>query len=164
MTKFKHGDRVTCEIEGKFIEDARISIDMSGAMYLCQSEFLTVDENADNMFGHSDRTAIYWDTCLYYYNVKLKEKTLDNLEVGDILVAKSRFNNKACEKKVLGICGLVYFLSEIDDFGTSCSNFTIQEIKEFYTLKQEEEPEEKTEEVTMAELEEELGRKVKIIK
>ena len=163
MTKFKHGDRVTCEIENKFIEDARISIDMSGAMYLCQSEFLTVDENADNMFGHSDRTAIYWDTCLYYYNVKLKEKTLDNLEVGDILVAKSRFNNKACEKKVLGICGLVYFLSCEDSFTECDCGYTIEEIREDFTLKQEEEPEE-PEEITMAELEEELGRKVKIIK
>ena len=154
MTKFKHGDRVTCEIEGKFIEDARISIDMSGAMYLCQSEFLTVDENADNMFGHSDSTAIYWATCLYYYNVKLKEKTLDNLEVGDILVGV--YGNK----KVLGICGLVYFLSRTGNFNEAERLYTIEEIKHMHTLKQQDEPEE----LTMAELEEELGRKVKIIK
>ena len=158
MTKFKHGDRVTREIENKFIEDARIGIDMGGAMYLCQSEFLTVDENADNMFGHSDSTAIYWATCLYYYNVKLKEKTLDNLEVGDILVSQHR------SKKVLGICGLVYFLSDSDCHNTSSKNYTIEEIKDMYTLKQEEEPEDEPEELTMAELEKELGRKVKIIK
>ena len=161
MTNFKHGDRVTCEIEGEYIDDARISIDMDGTIYLCQSDFLTLSDNADNTFGHTDSSVVsgFFD----YYKVKLKEKTLDDLEVGDILVAKRHFNNKACEKKVLGICGLVYFLSEIDDFGISCSNFTIQEIKEDYTLKKEEDQEE-PEEITMAQLEKELGRKVKIIK
>ena len=162
MTKFKHGDRVTCNINGVKIKDARISMDMCGDMYLCQNDILTFDDKADDSLGYSFSFPIT-SVDSEEYDIKLKEKTLDDLEVGDILVAKRHFNNKACEKKVLGICGLVYFLSEIDDFGISCSNFTIQEIKEDYTLKKEEDQEE-PEEITMAQLEKELGRKVKIIK
>ena len=152
MTKFKHGDRVTCEIEGEYIDDARISIDMDGTIYLCQSDFLTFSDNADNTFGHSDSSIVsrYFD----YYKVKLKEKTLDDLEVGDILVGEYG------SKKVLAICGLVYFLSFENTFTECGCGYTIQEIREDFTLKQEEE---KTEELTMAELEKELGRKVKII-
>ena len=156
--KFKHGDRVTCEIEGKFIDDARISIDMDGTTYLCQSDFLTLSDNADNTFGHSDSSVVsgFFD----YYKVKLKEKTLDDLEVGDILVD----SGMELERKVLAVCGLVYMLSYHGDF-TRCSGaYTILEIKEDHTLKQEEGKEEEPEEITMAQLEKELGRKVKIIK
>ena len=160
--KFKHGDRVTCEINGEYIDDARISIDMDGTMYLCQSDFLTFNDNADNMFGHSESNVV--SGCFDYYKVKLKEKTLDDLEVGDILFVKAISGGADYEVKVLGICGLVYFLSDSDCHNTSGKNYTIQEIKGMYTLKQEEEPEEEPEELTMAELEKELGRKVKIIK
>ena len=156
MTNFKHGDRVTCEIEGEYIDDARISIDMDGTIYLCQSDFLTFSDNADNTFGHSDSSVVsgFFD----YYKVKLKEKTLDDLEVGDILVSEY------CDKKVLGICGLVYMLSHDGDFTRCGVGYTIEEIKDMYTLKPKERPEDEPEEITMAELEEELGRKVKIIK
>lgn len=36
-SKFKHGQRVTCEIEGEKIDDARISITRNGDVYLCQN-------------------------------------------------------------------------------------------------------------------------------
>ena len=159
--KFKHGDRVTCEIDGEYIDDARISIDMDGTMYLCQSDFLTFNDNADNMFGHSDSNVV--SGCFDYYKVKLKEKTIDNLEVGDVLVTSAPDFYKGRERKVLAICGLVYFLSGVDTFTKYDGGYTIEEIKYMHTLKKEEEPE-VPEELTMAELEKELGRKVKIIK
>ena len=58
-------------------------------------------------------------------------KTLDNLEVGDVLVDKDGY-----EKMILGICGRVYFLSIARDFEEANTYpMTIQEIKKFYTLK-----------------------------
>ena len=155
--KFKHGDRVTCNISGVKIKDAKISIDMCGDMYLCQNVFLAFDDRADDELGYLFSFPVT-SADSEEYDIKLAEKTLDNLEVGDILVSQYR------SKKVLGICGLVYFLSDSDCHNTSSKNYTIEEIKDMYTLKQEEEPEDEPEELTMAELEKELGRKVKIIK
>jgi len=163
MTKFKHGDRVTCEIEGKFIDDARILIDEDDDTMICYNNGEAIPN--PEWFGYS---AIKCAVCLPEDDIqasydavslKLKEKTLDNLEVGDILVSKAVFD-KSYEKKVLTICGGVYFLSGEDSFTECGGGYTIQEIREDFTLKQEEQPEE----LTMAELEKELGRKVKIIK
>jgi len=152
MTKFKHGDRVTCEIMGKYIEDARINLN---------HEFPTI---CQDIIGGGEKCDHLGYNLTYSFrdiddikNLKLKEKTLDNLEVGDILVGKYG------DKKVLGICGLVYFLSNSDQFDATDSNYTIQEIRKRFTLKKEEYQEE-PEELTMAELEKEMGRKVKIIK
>ena len=156
MTKFKHGDRVTCEIMGARINDARIVIDGDGRMHVCQN--LVSGINILERFGYKYTWVSNMGSGAFITNLKLKEKTLDDLEVGDILVGV--YGNK----KVLGICGLVYFLSDSDCHNTSSKNYTIEEIKDMYTLKQEEEPEDEPEELTMAELEKELGRKVKIIK
>ena len=162
MTKFKHGDRVTCNINGVKIKDARISMDMCGDMYLCQNVFLAFDDKADDALGYLFSFPIT-SVDSEEYDIKLKEKTLDDLEVGDILVSKVVLD-KSYEKKVLAICGLVYVLSGVDSFTECDCGYTIEEIKDMYTLKQEEEPEEEPEELTMAQLEKELGRKVKIIK
>ena len=35
---FKHNQKVTCEIDGKKITDAKISIDKDGTPYICQNE------------------------------------------------------------------------------------------------------------------------------
>ena len=155
MTKFKHGDRVTCEIMGRYIEDARINLNHEFPT-ICQN-IIDGGEKCDHL-GH-DYTYSFRDIG-DIKNLKLKEKTFDNLEVGDVLVVKAISGGADYEVKVLGICGLVYFLSDSDCHNTSGKNYTIEEIKDMYTLKPEEEPEE----VTMAQLEKELGRKVKIIK
>ena len=151
--KFKHGDRVTCEINGEYIDDARVSINASGKTYICQNRQNGI--NAENKFGYSYSWMVDKDfISTGAKNLKLKEKTLDDLEVGDILVGE--YGNK----KVLGICGLVYFLSRTGNFNEAEGLYTIEEIKHMHILKQQEEPEE----ITMAQLEKELGRKVKIIK
>ena len=162
MTKFKHGDRVTCNISGVKIKDAKISIDMCGDMYLCQNVFLAFDDKADDALGYLFSFPVT-SADSEEYDIKLAEKTLDNLEVGDILVTSAPDFYKGRERKVLAICGLVYFLSGVDAFTKYDGGFTIEQIKYMHTLKKEEEPE-VPEELTMAELEKELGRKVKIIK
>ena len=158
MTKFKHGDRVTCAIMGRYIEDARINLNQEFPT-ICQN-IIDGGEKCDHLgynFTYSFRDI--GDI----KNLELKEKTLDDLEVGDILVTSAPDFYKGRERKVLAICGLVYFLSGVDTFTKYDGGYTIEEIKYMHTLKKEEEPE-VPEELTMAELEKELGRKVKIIK
>ena len=158
MSKIKHGDRVTCEILGRHIEDARINLN---------HKFPTICQNIIDGGEKCDHLGYNFSYSFRYIgdikNLKLKEKTLDDLKVGDVLVRKVVFD-KSYERKVLAICGLVYVLSGVDSFTECDCGYTIEEIKDMYTLKQEEEPEEEPEELTMAQLEKELGRKVKIIK
>ena len=84
------------------------------------------------------------------------EKTLDNLEVGDILESASG------ERSVLAICGDVYCLSYIDYYDVVGSWLTKKEIEKLgYKPKQVEE----TQELTVKEISEKLGIKnLKIIK
>ena len=51
-------------------------------------------------------------------------KTLDNLEVGDILV-----NVLGEECKILGICGEVYFVSKTNEFDVYSGGYAREEIK-----------------------------------
>ena len=53
-----------------------------------------------------------------------KMKTLDNLEVGDILV-----NVLGEECKILGICGEVYFVSKTNEFDVYSGGYAREEIK-----------------------------------
>ena len=118
MSKIKHGDRVTCEILGRHIEDARINLN---------HKFPTICQNIIDGGEKCDHLGYNFSYSFRYIgdikNLKLKEKTLDDLEVGDILVSEYG------SKKVLGICGLVYFLSRTGSFSEIGSNYTIQEIK-----------------------------------
>ena len=161
--KFKHGDRVTCEIMGRYIEDARINLNHEFPT-ICQN-IIDGGEKCDHL-GH-DYTYSFRDIG-GIKNLKLKEKTLDDLEVGDILVTSGPCFHEGRERKVLTICGGVYFLSGVDTFTNYGGGYTIEEIKSMYTLRPKERPEERPEdepeEITMAQLEKELGRKVKIIK
>ncbi len=61
---------------------------------------------------------------------------MENLKQGDIIV------NEAGERKILGICGLVYILSEKNSFNTVDFFMTIKDIKDNkYTLKKKDWPE-----------------------
>ena len=64
--------------------------------------------------------------------LKLAEKTLDDLEVGDILL-----DSDGDEVKVLAICNEIIGISEYDDFDTFNKWLTISEIKNRFTLKQD---------------------------
>jgi hypothetical protein len=45
-----HGKSVTCEIEGEYIDDAKISVQENGRVYICQNE--KKGENTDDKLGH----------------------------------------------------------------------------------------------------------------
>lgn len=151
-SKFKHGQRVTCEIDGVKINDAKISIDLDGTVYICQNvkEGSIAENKFDYQYSFSIADPIYDLTenarsCLQ--NLKFLPRTLDDLEEGDVIVCKY-----GAERKVLGICGEVYFLSLCDNFNSGPDAVTISEMKGYgYTLKQEELEEEITE-LTLADV------------
>lgn len=88
-----------------------------------------------------------------------KEKTLENLEVGDILVDWSGYKSM-----VLAICGKVYCLSMDDDFKSARDWYTISELENYlYSIYQEPEPP-KVQELTVEEISEKLGYEVKVVK
>lgn len=141
-SRFKHGQRVTCEIDGKKVDDAKIAIDEYGSIFICQNKIYGCATSAK--FGYkcsfcifADKDGVLNDRVT---NLKFLPRTLDDIEEGDVVVDKY-----GDERKVLGACGEVYFLSRWDNFkkaiGDCC---TLEEIKQAgYTLKQEEEePEE----------------------
>lgn len=94
--------------------------------------------------------------CFADEDLEPSEKTLENLEVGDILVDCDG------EKKVLGICGLVYFLSEYGNFDRcGLVGWTLESIKEEgLKLKGESGPKE----MTVKEISDKLGYEVKVVK
>ena len=138
-SRFKHGQRVTCEIEGKKIDDAKISIDSDGTVYVCQNvhEGSKAENKFDYLYSYSiacigSDFPITADSSLQ--NLKFLQRTLDDLEEGDVIVCKY-----GAERKVLGICGEVYFLSLCDNFNSGPDAVTISEMKGYgYTLKQKE--------------------------
>lgn len=138
--KFKHGQRVTCEIKGDIIEDAKISIDYYGMIYICQNK-MEGDEPEDKL-GYKYGWKITYKKVEFFdgkesvKNLQFHPRTIDDLEEGDVVV-----DTDGCEQKVLGICGNVYFLSEENEF-TKVDEYyyTTQELEDNgYTLKQEEE-------------------------
>ena len=142
-SKFKHGQRVTCEVKGSLIEDARISIDDGGTVYICQNKNKGVA--AFYKFGYmytwkiADKNQSHVDGNHSVENLKLLDRTLDDLEDGDVVVT-----SRGEKRKVLGICGTACFLSLCDNFRKAGTFLSIEELKdEYYTLKQEEPEEEK---------------------
>lgn len=97
----------------------------------------------------------------YFYeeDLELVSKTLDNLEVGDILVDKDRD-----EKKVLGICGEVYFLSYENNFDSFGDMYTLKEIKKLGFKLKSGKSSDKTIEVSMDEIAEKFSIPVEKLK
>ena len=118
-----HGMKVTCEIEGKKITDAKISRNANGDFFICQNKCLSV-VTAENKLGYKYSWLIYKGSvgdleANEVTNLKIVGKHKDisdisNYEVGDILV-----DEDGDKHKVLGICGLVVILSARDDFETA---------------------------------------------
>jgi len=154
--KFKHGDRVTCTIDGVEITDARISINPNEETFICQN--VKGGARARDLLGYkySYYTGHNFSNP-FVGDLKLVEKTLENLEVGDILINK---NEQA--HRVLGICGELVFYSFSNDFNDPLAYRTRHYLKvRGWKIKQEETP---TEELTMEEVCKELGRTIKIKK
>jgi len=115
--KFKIGDRVKVVNDGDANYGKMGTITEKGYCYDWRVDF-------DNYDGLNDEN-----------DLELVPKTLDNLEVGDILTTE--VGNK---RKVLGICGKVVFLSYINDFEAFGDGSTLKQIKDFgYKLKEESE-------------------------
>lgn len=156
---YKHGQKVKCEIEGVKVNDARISIDRDGDIYICQNE--------RNGAGAEDKLGYKYSWWIKNgSNDKLKlegitnlcsaERTLRDMVVGDVIVDKEGYI-----VKVLAICGEAFLRSFWDDFNrASCSWYTFTEA-ENAGWKLKEEPQ-KVREITMKEVCEKFGEEVKI--
>jgi len=108
--KLLHGTKVTCEIEGKKITDAKISKEGDGSFYICQNKKEGV--TAENKLGYNYSWCIVSgspDDLKRYSVTNLKPvkdiSDISNYEVGDILV-----DEDGDKHKVLGICGLAVIL------------------------------------------------------
>ena len=154
---FKHNQKVVCEIDGKKITDAKISIDKDGTPYICQNEIDGV--TADNLLGYKYSWQLNKDFTDYNVtNLKPLNKTIRYVEIGDIVVDKYYNENK---RMVLDVREKIVGLSECDVFENFDCFYTFEELEEDYKLKDE--PEE-IEELTVEQVCKELGRDIKIIK
>lgn len=155
--KFKHGDRVTCTIDGTKITDAKISIDKNETPYICQN--FKDGTNADDKLGYKYSWVLnsnFIDTDVT--DLKLAEITFDTLSEGDELK-----NEDGSIRTVLGICGRVIHLSNFLDKNKFHGCWTKQElIENRYTIVQPTQPE--VVKMTVAEVAKELGYEVEIIK
>ena len=136
------GKKITCKIHGTFIDDARIQVE-DGQVSVCQNveEGAGCTDNLNYKYGF-----FISGTCIRYeYNcddctdIKLVERTLDNLEVGDILEDPNdslwRFS------KVIDVCPNAkgYIISdwaaEVEDISDVASTFySIETLKELYVI------------------------------
>lgn len=124
---FKNGQRVTYVINGQTISKAKIIKDK------------------DTVYVSPYYIAICWQDGEYneekcsVKNLKFLARTIDDLEEGDVLV-----DNRGNERKILGICGEVCFLSFVSDLSEYSHTKSISTIKTAnYTIKQDIEEEEK---------------------
>ena len=131
--KLIHGTKVTCEIEGKKITDAKISKDADGSFFICQDK--KRGTGAENKLGYK----YSWEignvesaddlSGSAVTNLKLKPvkdiSDISTYQVGDILV--DEYSSRC---KVLGVCGLVVIISTSDFERASSSPYTTQELEE----------------------------------
>ena len=155
--KFKHGDRVKCTIDGTDIDDAKISIDKDGTIFICQNR--KIGRDAEDKLGYKYSWQAERDfTGVLVPNIRSAKKSFDYPEVGDEYLdsnGKSRF--------VLGVAGRVIFLSREDHKNFFRLGFTKEQLITLgYTIVQDE-PEEEPTEMTLEEIEKIVGKKVKIV-
>ena len=155
MTTFKHGDRVTCEIDGIKITDARISINEDGTPYICQN--IKDGARADDKLGYK----YSWAFCKGFTNydvtnLKLEgPKQLEDIEVGDVLL------RGGTEYTVLMRSSEVVVVGLERDYGFAASgNYTIDELRHSGCTVKQEEPVK----MTVAQVAEKLGHEVEIVK
>ena len=156
MTTFKHGDRVTCEIKGTKITDARISIDKDGTPYICQ-DIVSGADDVNDEFGYKYSWYLSKDlTDCDVTNLKLASpKQLEDIEVGDVLL------RGGTEYPVLMRSGEVVVVGLERDYGFAASgNYTIDELRHSGCTVKQEEPVK----MTVAQVAEKLGYEVEIVK
>jgi len=128
--KLIHGTKVTCEIDGTKITDAKISKGAEGNFYICQNK-LSGAETKDKL-GYSGSWGISegnLDDLKYHKVTNLRPvkdiSDISTYQVGDILV--DEYSSRC---KVLGVCGLVVIISTSDFERASSSPYTTQELEE----------------------------------
>jgi len=140
---FKHNDKVTCTIDGTKITDARISINEDGYPYICQNE--RKGGQADNLLDYKYSWALNRDfTDSVVTDLKLAEKTWDNLQYGDqitdsdgdirtILVAhpNSVYTvSNTSVTSVQSISAFTYTAQSLQDLGFTIVQEEVEEITE----------------------------------
>jgi len=130
----KHNQKVTCEISGTKITDARISIDKDGTPYICQNEQLGAHTN--NKLGYKYSWMLNKDfTGENVTNLRPFEKDWDNLQIGDEVELQHE------KRTVLGVCGRVIFLSLVDDKDQYSGGYTKDElIEDGFTIVRDTQP------------------------
>jgi len=126
-SQFKHGQRCTCEIDGKKVTDARIHIDPDGDVYIVQ-------EGKDRICVSSDK-GTYFDSSkeedYFVDNLTLLPRTIEDVEEGDEIVSKD-----VGERKVLGRCGQIVFLGRLLSNDAYENTYSIHDLKfRGYTIK-----------------------------
>lgn len=156
------GQKVTFEEDGEVI-DGIICVTRDGVKCIGNNDEDWSDFSVSdivNSFGTTKLVDIYdYETANASYtaltSIKPKERKIeDGLKQGDIV---ENINGK---RKVLGVCGEVYFMSIVDDFNMAATFNTLHEIiEDGYKLKQEEVA---IPEYTVKELIEKIGHEFKI--
>ena len=153
-SKFKHGQRVTCKIEGTQINDAKISIDEYGEVYVCQNKKDGCD--TDDKLGYAYSWSIYGDdreptSDSGLTDLIFLDRPIEDVQEGDVVDYKG-----AREAKVLGKCGEVIFLSKTNCHSLYGQALTLEQLKEAgCTIKQDTTP--TLTEVTLQEVADKMG-------
>jgi len=122
--KFKHNQRVTCEIKGEKITDAKISIDKNGRYFICQNKIEGSD--AEDKLGYKHSWWLDRDfTSSFVTNLKPALKDWDSLQEGDEIK-----DDSGDVRTILGICGKVIFLSACCDKNQFGYGYTKEELKQ----------------------------------
>lgn len=158
-SKFKYGQRVACKIKEQQINDAKISIDDDGTLYICHNNEDADGAEANNKLGYEFSWKIfnkYQDMVSDHDRVAdliFLDRSIEDVQEGDVVIY-------GCwERKVLGICGEVVFLSGKSNDDICTFYLTKYELKQAnYTIKQDTPPTPPTiTEVTLQEVADKMG-------
>jgi len=157
-SKFRHGRKLKCKIKGVQIDDAKISVDSDGYIYICSNEGNADGCDADNKLGYRYSWKIFNEDrrlCGDHEVTDLifLDRTIEDVQEGDVVEIVG-----CDERTVLGRCGGVVFLSHRHDSKIFSQTISIEELKFFgYKLKQEAPTMETGTEVSMGEIAEWRG-------
>ena len=130
----KHNQKVTCEINGTKITDARISINKDGSPFICQNE--KSGARANNKLGYNYSWMLNKDfTNINVINLRPAGKDWDTLQIGD------EIGHRYEKRTILGVCGRVIFISWAGNEDRYCGGSTKEDlIKGGYTIVQDTPP------------------------
>lgn len=124
--KLGEGASVVTKIDGTEITDAKIHKE-DGDWYICQNERSGV--SCVNKLGYEYSWVVRQEDeaqgISYLSPAKPSKPTLETLKVGDFV------ENRSDKHKVLAVSGLLYWLSEGDNFDRYLGGYTLSELKEY---------------------------------